>query len=100
MGWKIVYFTKIMSSAKNVGINSLDKKLENERTIKMNWTEKLKIFFGKIKDKMEKNKCYSQREREGVAAMGCCRGLAGGDRSTDYLQYSCVVCNHFVNTKR
>ena len=41
--------------------------------------------------------CYTKREQEGTATMGCCSGLWGGDYYTNYLQYSCVGCWHYVD---
>ena len=49
------------------------------------------------------DKCYSEREYEGYAAMGCCGGLVGGTSATDYLSEICVECPHLVlinNTER
>ena len=48
-------------------------------------------------------KCYSEMEYQGYAAMGCCGGLVGGTSATDYLSESCVECPHLVlidNTER
>ena len=42
------------------------------------------------------DKCYSDREREGYASMGCCRGLTGGTKTTDYLSETCCSCPHLV----
>ena len=39
--------------------------------------------------------CYNEYKR----LDGSCPGLAGGDRSTDYLQWSCVVCEHLEKRK-
>ena len=44
------------------------------------------------------DKCYSEREYEGYAAMGCCKGLVGGTSATDYLSESCVECPYLVLT--
>lgn len=41
-------------------------------------------------------KCYSEMEYQGYAAMGCCGGLVGGTSATDYLSESCVECPHLV----
>lgn len=41
--------------------------------------------------------CFTDREYEGIAAMGCCSGLAGGDKNSGYLQYDCIDCPYFVN---
>ena len=35
-------------------------------------------------------------EYEGYAAMGCCGGLTGGTKSTDYLSETCCGCPHLV----
>ena len=35
-------------------------------------------------------------EYEGYAAMGCCGGLTGGTKSTDYLLETCCSCPHLV----
>lgn len=56
----------------------------------------LKQLFLKIKKYWSQERCYTQREYEGIAAMGCCCGLTGGDSSTGYLQYSCIDCPHYV----
>lgn len=29
--------------------------------------------------------------------MGCCSGLAGGDKSIGNLQYPCITCPHYVD---
>ena len=31
------------------------------------------------------DKCYSDMEYEGYASMGCCGGLTGATKATDYL---------------
>lgn len=47
------------------------------------------------------DKCYSEMENDGIAVFGCCRGLTGGTRHTDYLQEKCVDCPYlvFLNNK-
>ena len=35
--------------------------------------------------------CYNEYKRSD----GSCSGLAGGDKSTDYLQWGCASCEHF-----
>lgn len=42
------------------------------------------------------DKCYSKMENDGIAVFGCCRGLTGGTRHTDYLQENCVDCPYLV----
>ena len=44
----------------------------------------------------EYEKCYSDREYEGYAAMGCYKGLTGGTKATDYLSETCRNCPHLV----
>ena len=44
----------------------------------------------------EYEKCYSDREHEGYASMGCCGGLTGGTKATDYLSETCCSCPHLV----
>lgn len=42
------------------------------------------------------DKCYSSMEYRGVAAMGCCNGVVGGSRDTEYLSESCIECPYFI----
>ena len=42
-------------------------------------------------------KCYSDMEYEGYASMGCCGGLTGGTKATDYLSETCCSCPHYVD---
>lgn len=44
----------------------------------------------------EYDKCYSEMEREGYAAMGCCGGVVGGTSATEYLSENCIGCPHLV----
>ena len=41
-------------------------------------------------------KCYSDMEYEGYASMGCCGGLTGGTKQTDYLSETCCSCPNLV----
>ena len=41
-------------------------------------------------------KCYSDMEYEGDASMGCCGGITGSIKSTDYLSETCCNCPHLV----
>lgn len=52
-------------------------------------------IFQIVKEFFSKNQCYKQREKEGTAIFGMCGGLVGGDKATDYLQYSCVDCKYY-----
>ena len=44
----------------------------------------------------EYDKCYSDMEYEGYASMGCCGGITGGIKDTDYLSETCCSCPHLV----
>lgn len=44
----------------------------------------------------EYEKCYSNREHEGYASMGCCGGITGGTKATYYLSETCRSCPHLV----
>ena len=48
----------------------------------------------------EYEKCYSNMEYESYAAMGCCCGLTGRTKSTDYLLEMCISCPHYVDLGR
>lgn len=59
---------------------------------------KVKAFLKRVKYTFSKNYCYDQMERDGIAAFGMCEGLVGGDKFSNYLQYSCIDCPYFVDT--
>ena len=44
----------------------------------------------------EYEKCYSDMEYEGYASMGCCGGLTGGTKATDYLSETCCSCPYLI----
>lgn len=44
--------------------------------------------------------CYTDMEHKGIAAMGCCSGVVGGTRATEYLSEQCVSCPHLVLIER
>ena len=60
--------------------------------------EKIKQWFTKLRYNWSHERCYTNMEYAGRAAMGCCGGLVGGDKSTGYLQYACIGCPHYVET--
>ena len=35
-------------------------------------------------------------EDQGIAVFGMCKGLAGGDFNSGYLQYKCIDCPYLV----
>lgn len=40
--------------------------------------------------------CYDHMESIGYAIFGCCGGIAGGARSTEYLSEMCIGCPYFT----
>ena len=50
----------------------------------------------KIKFHLSHEWCYTRMEADGVAVMGCCCGVVGGDRTSDYLSYMCMDCPHWI----
>lgn len=42
------------------------------------------------------DKCYSYMEREGHAIFGCCGGITGGTKNTDYLSETCIDCPYLI----
>ena len=58
--------------------------------------KKVKRFFNCVMELFSADTCYSEMEKEGYAAMGCCGGMVGGDRNTGFLSYSCIDCPHLV----
>lgn len=42
------------------------------------------------------DKCYARMEYAGDAVFGCCGGLSGGTKNTDYLQESCINCPYLT----
>ena len=58
--------------------------------------KKVKRIFNCVMELFSADTCYSEMEKEGYAAMGCCGGMVGGDRNTGFLSYSCIGCPHLV----
>ena len=54
----------------------------------------ISVIVWEITPKYEK--CYSDMEYEGYASMGCCGGITGGTKATDYLSETCCGCPHLV----
>lgn len=57
----------------------------------------IKRWFNSIKYWFSKESCYTEMENRGIAAMGSCCGVVGGDHYSNYLSYSCIDCPHYVN---
>ena len=58
--------------------------------------EKIKNFIKSLFPSMSYEYCYTDREKEGYAAMNCCGGLAGGTIATEYLSEQCIGCPYLV----
>lgn len=61
--------------------------------------QKIKVWWNKIKYYWSLEKCYSDREQEGIAVFGLCSELAGGSSATEYLSEECITCPYFFNDK-
>lgn len=59
---------------------------------------RIKSLIKAAKHWFSRQKCYTSMENAGIAIFGCCSGLVGGDRSTDYLQCECISCPYYVDT--
>lgn len=57
--------------------------------------EKVKQIMGKIRYELSHESCYDKMEEEGVASNGCCCGVVGGDRTTDYTAEFCLDCPYY-----
>lgn len=53
------------------------------------WIKKLRYQF-------TKSRCYTNMEKVGIATMGSCCGIVGGDKPSGYLDWECVECPYFV----
>mgnify|MGYP000424597850 FL=1 len=42
------------------------------------------------------DKCYSEKEYDGIAVFGCCRGMVGGTRNTENLSEMCIDCPYYT----
>lgn len=51
--------------------------------------------IAKIRYRLDCERCYSYMEDAGVAVMGCCRGVVGGDS----LDEHCMDCPHWVSVQ-
>lgn len=58
--------------------------------------KRIKDFIGGFFPPTYYRFCYTDREYEGMAAMGCCHGLVGGTGATEYLSETCVSCPYLV----
>lgn len=65
----------------------------------MGFINKIKNLWSRLKYKWSKDACYKEMETQGDAIFGMCSGLAGGDKSTGYIQYGCIDCPYFVLKK-
>lgn len=51
--------------------------------------------IAKIRYRLARERCYSYMEDAGVAVMGCCRGVVGGNG----LDEQCIDCPHLVSVQ-
>jgi hypothetical protein len=58
--------------------------------------EKTKKIFKRLVSNFTNDRCFYEMESKGVAAMGCCSGLVGGDANSEYLQYGCIGCKYWT----
>lgn len=58
---------------------------------------KLKTILKKFRYYFSVENCYREMEHRGIAAMGCCRGVMGGDKWTGYLSTTCIGCKYFCD---
>lgn len=42
------------------------------------------------------DKCYSEKEYDGIAVFGCCRGMVDRTRNTGYLSEMCIDCPYYT----
>ena len=58
------------------------------------------LFFKLLFWANDHDKCYSDMERQGIASIGCCHGVVGGTRNTNYLSERCIDCPYFVDVRK
>ena len=58
--------------------------------------EHLRKLSERIKYHLSHEWCYDRMEEDGVATMGCCCGVVGSSKETDYLSEMCLDCPHWV----
>lgn len=60
---------------------------------------KILDWFNRIRYRLSQESCYDEQEKLGNAVFHCCGGMTGGDKTTEWLQYSCVDCPYLVLEK-
>lgn len=61
-----------------------------------NFIISIKNFFKNFFILQNYSSCYDHMESIGYAIFGCCGGIAGGTRSTEYLSEMCIGCPYFT----
>lgn len=61
--------------------------------------KRIRRLLNRIRYWFSRESCYDSMEDRGIAALGNCGGVFGGDRGTGYLAYSCIDCPYFVGLK-
>lgn len=56
----------------------------------------MKAILKRLKAWWTKESCYKQMESAGIAAFRMCSGVVGGDKSTEFLAYSCIGCKYWT----
>ena len=56
----------------------------------------MSLVFNLIFGSSYYEKCYRDREKEGIAIFNCCEGVSGRPNSTNYLSETCVSCPYLV----
>ena len=62
----------------------------------MRLIERLRKLEERIKYHLSHEWCYDRMEADGAANRGCCCGVVGGSKGTDYLSEMCLDCPHWV----
>ena len=64
--------------------------------VKEKLMEHLRKLLERIKYHLSHEWCYYRMEEDGVVTMGCCCGVVGGSKETDYLSDMCLDCQHWI----
>lgn len=56
----------------------------------------LRKFIKWLKYHLSHQWCYDRMEERGIAILGCCSGIVGGSKETNYLSEDCCDCPYFT----
>jgi hypothetical protein len=70
--------------------------------VSVGWSIKkmLKKFINWLKYHLSHEWCYDRMEKEGIAIFGCCCGVVGGGKQTNYLSETCMGCPYWTPIDR